>query len=110
MADANRIVQAVGNLVANAVTHGDAERPITVRSEGSGGRLRVSVHNHGRAIPPELLPRLFEPMVRGAEPAGAGVGLGLYIVREIVRAHGGTVAVQSDASEGTTVVLDWPCA
>ena len=111
VADADRIVQAIGNLVANAATHGDATRPITVRSEGDGGTFRVSVHNHGRPIPPELLPRLFEPMVRGADAnAAEGVGLGLYIVREIARAHAGHVDVRSTSAEGTTFVLDWPCA
>ncbi|MBC5783895.1 PAS domain-containing sensor histidine kinase [Ramlibacter sp. USB13] len=108
LADADRIVQAVGNLVANAVSHGDPARPITVRSEGSADRMRVSVHNDGPAIPPELLPRMFEPMVRGAQARAQGVGLGLYIVRAIVQAHGGTVAVQSAAGEGTTFLLEWP--
>lgn len=108
--DADRIVQAVGNLVANAVTHGDPERPITVRTDSSGGTFRIAVHNHGPAIHPELLPRLFEPMVRGARTAGGtGVGLGLYIVREIVRAHGGRAEVQSGVDEGTTCVLQFPC-
>jgi sigma-B regulation protein RsbU (phosphoserine phosphatase) len=67
------------------------------------------VHNGGKPIPPELLSRLFEPMVRGSE-AGAvqGVGLGLYIVREIVRAHGGRVDVSSSAEAGTAFTLDLP--
>ena len=110
VADANRVVQAVGNLVANAVAHGDPGQPITVRSEGAGGRFRVRVHNRGPVIPAGLLPRLFEPMVRGAEAGaqGVGLGLGLYIVREIARAHGGTVDVQSREQEGTTFVLEWP--
>ena len=109
VADADRITQAIGNLVANAASHGDPGTPITVRSEGASGRFRVSVHNGGRPIPAELLPGLFEPMVRGAGPGGPkGVGLGLYIVREIVRAHGGTVEVRSSAEGGTTFELDWP--
>lgn len=109
VADANRIVQAIGNLVANAATHGARELPITVRSECEGERFRITVHNGGKPIPPELLPRLFEPMVRGSE-AGAvqGVGLGLYIVREIVRAHGGQVDVSSSAEAGTAFTLDLP--
>ena len=111
VADADRIVQAIGNLVANAATHGDATQPITVRSESEGGRFRVSVHNGGEPIPSGLLSRLFEPMVRGAEPGAAqGVGLGLYIVREIVRSHAGTVDVRSSRENGTVFVLDWPCA
>ena len=109
LADPNRIAQAIGNLVANAAAHGDPARPITVRSEGGQGRVRVTVHNHGQPIRPDLLPRLFEPMVRGVEPGAAqGVGLGLYIVREIARAHGGSVDVRSDARDGTSFVLEWP--
>lgn len=111
VADADRIVQAIGNLVANAATHGDPGQPITVRSEGGAGRFRVSVRNGGAPIPPDLLPHLFEPMVRGAESGAVqGVGLGLYIVREIVRAHQGNVQVRSTREEGTTFVLEWPCA
>jgi sigma-B regulation protein RsbU (phosphoserine phosphatase) len=109
VADADRIVQAIGNLVANAASHGDPVRPITVRSGRSDGRFRVSVHNEGRPIPAEVVPRLFEPMVRGAGATARGVGLGLYIVREIARSHGGQVDVRSSAEEGTTFVLDWPC-
>jgi phosphoserine phosphatase RsbU/P len=109
LADADRIVQAMGNLVANAATHGASGRPITVRTEGEGARFRIEVHNEGAPIPPELLPRLFEPMVRGAEAgASQGVGLGLYIVREIMRAHGGAVHVRSTAADGTRFVLELP--
>jgi sigma-B regulation protein RsbU (phosphoserine phosphatase) len=108
--DPNRVAQAVGNLVANAANHGDASQPITIRSEVSAGRVHVSVHNEGRPIPPELVPRLFEPMVRGAAGTPAkGVGLGLYIVRAIARGHGGDVRVESAAGSGTTFTLEWPC-
>lgn len=108
-ADADRIVQAVGNLVANAANHGDPERPITLRTESTDGEFRISVHNHGAAIPAHVLPRLFEPMVRGAEPgAGKGVGLGLFIVSAIVRAHGGRVQVSSTVEDGTAFTLALP--
>jgi sigma-B regulation protein RsbU (phosphoserine phosphatase) len=110
-ADPDRVTQAVGNLVANAANHGDAAQPITVRSEVAGKCVHVSVHNHGRTIPPELVPRLFEPMVRGEAGAPAkGVGLGLYIVRAIARGHGGEVRVQSAAGTGTTFTVEWPCS
>lgn len=108
--DAERIVQAVGNLVGNAATHGAPDLPITVRSETVDGQFRISVHNEGKPIPPELVPRLFDAMVRGADAgAGKGVGLGLFIVREIVRAHGGRVEVHSTAEEGTRFELRFPC-
>ncbi|HEU4692703.1 MAG TPA: sensor histidine kinase, partial [Vicinamibacterales bacterium] len=70
------------------------------------------VHNHGVPVPEALLSNLFNPMVRGSTPGsgGQGVGLGLFIVREIVHAHGGTVAVSSSASEGTTFMATLPCA
>jgi sigma-B regulation protein RsbU (phosphoserine phosphatase) len=110
-ADPERIVQAVGNLVANAVNHGSPDQPITVRSEVGHGVFRISVHNAGAPIPPEVAPRLFEPMVRGAaHGASKGVGLGLFIVREIVRAHGGTVQVHSTEREGTTFWIELPLA
>lgn len=107
-ADPERIVQAVGNLVANAANHGAKGEPITVRSEFGDTAFLVTVHNHGTPIPPEVLPQLFEPMVRGAAPgASQGVGLGLFIVREIARGHGGTVRVRSDAS-GTAFTIELP--
>jgi len=107
-ADPDRIVQAVGNLVANAVNHGARGEPITVRSEAVESGFRVSVHNRGKPIAAGLLPRLFEPMVRGAAPGAAqGVGLGLFIVREIARGHGGTVDVHS-GEEGTSFEITIP--
>ena len=109
-ADPDRIAQAVGNLVANATSHGAPGHPITVRSEGGDGRFRIRVHNHGPEIPPELMARLFEPMVRGSDVRAQGVGLGLFIVHEIVGAHGGTVHVTSSAEGGTAFVIDLPGA
>jgi sigma-B regulation protein RsbU (phosphoserine phosphatase) len=108
-ADANRIVQAIGNLVANAVSHGATGQPITVRTDSASAPFRITVHNHGQPIPPELVPRLFQPMARGPDAASHGVGLGLYIVREIVRGHGGEVRVESSAASGTSFILELPC-
>jgi len=109
-ADAERIVQAVGNLVANAVNHGDRQQPITVRTEGGEGVFRICVHNAGAPIPPQVLATLFEPMVRGSAPGAAkGVGLGLYIVRAIARAHGGEVSASSSAQDGTRFRMELPC-
>lgn len=107
-ADADRIIQAVGNLVSNAASHGEPGRPITVRTESTEGGFRISVHNEGKPIPPDVLPRLFEPMVRGADAGSQGVGLGLYIVAAIVRAHGGTVRAESTAEVGTSFILELP--
>jgi sigma-B regulation protein RsbU (phosphoserine phosphatase) len=111
-ADASRIAQLIGNLVANAATYGAPGRPITITSNGSdAGGLAIQVHNEGPPIDAALLPRLFEPMVRGdTQAADRSVGLGLFIVREIARAHGGSVSVASVAGAGTTFTFQAPAA
>jgi Signal transduction histidine kinase len=106
-ADPERLVQAVGNLVANAANHGAQGAPITVRSELGASRCRMTVHNDGTPIPGHMLAQLFEPMVRGAAPGARGVGLGLFIVREIARGHGGSVEARSDAA-GTVFTIEIP--
>ncbi|MBA3774495.1 MAG: HAMP domain-containing histidine kinase [Ramlibacter sp.] len=105
--DADRIVQAVGNLVANAVKYGAPGRPVTVTTDGSAAAFTIRVHNQGPPIPTQLASSLFEPMVRGAEKVeGAqGVGLGLFIVREIAKAHGGTVLLSSSDGNGTIFTI-----
>ena len=73
--------------------------------------LLLIVHNHGSPIPEDLLPHVFEPFRSGpqeASNAGDSMGLGLFIVREIVRAHGGTVEAESDAEHGTTFTVRLP--
>ncbi|RPH71921.1 MAG: PAS domain S-box protein [Myxococcaceae bacterium] len=108
--DPERLAQAIGNLVGNALQHGDADWPVTVRVRGTEGRAELSVHNHGAPIPPELLPGLFEPFQRGLRPGAldGSIGLGLYIVRQVALGHGGEVRVRSTAEEGTTFVLELP--
>lgn len=108
--DADRIAQVISNLVGNAVKYSPTDSPITVRVRGTEGELELHVHNAGPPIPPELLPRLFEPFQRGAssDPAGRSIGLGLYIVREIIASHGGRVEVRSEPGEGTTFTLRLP--
>lgn len=97
--DRARLGQVISNLVGNAVQHGTDPIRVTVEEEGGGVVLRVA--NHGSPIPKESLPSLFDPF-RRASAGGvdkARLGLGLYIVAEIVRRHGGTVNVDSSASE-----------
>ncbi|MCG2595667.1 HAMP domain-containing histidine kinase [Ramlibacter sp. XY19] len=107
-ADPDRIAQAVGNLVANALNHGAQDQPVTVRSQGGEGSFRITVHNHGPAIPAAQMPLLFEPMVRGADVLAQGVGLGLFIVREIAAAHGGSVRATSSPEDGTAFIIELP--
>lgn len=105
--DPDRLVQAVGNLVANAASHGARGGPITVRSDVGAAGCRITVRNQGQPIPRHTLAQLFEPMVRGAAPGARGVGLGLFIVREIARAHGGSVEARSEVAE-TVFTIELP--
>jgi sigma-B regulation protein RsbU (phosphoserine phosphatase) len=102
-ADPDRLAQLVGNLVSNAAAYGLSTAPITVATTVRDGRATLRVHNEGQPIPTEALDRIFEPMARGVPGSSRvrSVGLGLYIVREIARAHGGTIEVRSSLADGT---------
>ncbi|HEX2542492.1 MAG TPA: ATP-binding protein [Caldimonas sp.] len=108
-ADADRVAQLVGNLVSNALTHGAPDGAVTVTSSVDADGARVTVHNVGEPIPARALASLFEPMVRGSgsDQAPRSVGLGLFIVRAIARAHGGDVAVRSEQDAGTEFVFSF---
>jgi PAS domain S-box-containing protein len=110
--DAARIERVLANLLSNALKHGRDDAPVTVELDGRDPVVvKLSVHNTGSPIGADLLPRLFEPFTIG--PLGQdgrrrSVGLGLYIVKHLVAAHGGTVSVRSTAQEGTTFSLTLP--
>lgn len=107
--DADRVRQLVANLVANSVAYGDLGEPVRVATEVTPHQLRVSVHNAGPAIPTEARATLFNAMSRGSDRGDArSVGLGLFIVREIARAHGGDVEVASDEGSGTVFTATMP--
>jgi PAS domain S-box-containing protein len=99
--DPDRMLQLFQNLVGNALHYGDATRPITITLRGQREEVACDVHNYGEPIPPTLLPVLFDPFRRGHH-GGVGLGLGLYIARQIVAAHGGSIEGLSSADEGTT--------
>jgi PAS domain S-box-containing protein len=111
-ADHDRLAQVVSNLLGNALEHGDPARPVTVELAAGPDGVKLAVHNHGPAIANDHLPTLFEPfrrtVVRGER--SKGLGLGLFITEQIVRAHGGHVEVVSSTERGTTfsVVLPPP--
>jgi sigma-B regulation protein RsbU (phosphoserine phosphatase) len=110
-ADPHRLAQLLGNLVANAVTYGDPRVPVTVTSRVDATSFAIGVHNAGPPIAVEAQAGLFEPMTRGTAGGKAdSVGLGLFIVREIARAHGGEVRVRSSAADGTTFEVVVPHA
>ncbi|MHC8321321.1 PAS domain-containing sensor histidine kinase [Pseudomonas sp. GB2N2] len=108
--DADRVQQIIGNLVANSVAYGDLQQPVTITSRVDADQAIVSVQNHGPVIPQALIDVLFEPMTRGTETASdvRSVGLGLFIVREIAKAHGGDVSVSSSVEDGTVFSVYFP--
>ena len=97
--DRTRMGQLVSNLVANAVQHGDD--PITVRVSADDDHVVVRVSNRGQPIPEPALPSLFDPFRRGFADSSdkARLGLGLFIVAEIVRRHDGAIDVRSSGDE-----------
>lgn len=109
--DRERLGQVVLNLVMNAVIHASGEK-IRVSAEGRGPDVELRVTNQGPSIPPDLQNSIFDPFVRRevASPGliKSGLGLGLFIVREIVTGHDGVVEVVSTESEGTTFTVRLP--
>jgi signal transduction histidine kinase len=111
--DAGRLDQLLQNLIGNALQHGLNKRDVTVTVTVTGepDSVRLTVHNFGVPIPDDAIPTLFDPLVRSAsEDLGqptTSLGLGLFIVKEVVDAHGGTIDVSSNQADGTlfTVVL-----
>jgi two-component system, sensor histidine kinase and response regulator len=104
--DEARLAQVLTNLIGNALRHGLPEQPVRVRWQGAAEALVLEVHNGG-AIPPSVREHLFDPFRRGTR-ARDSLGLGLYIVRQIVLAHGGAIDVASTDSEGTTFRVRLP--
>lgn len=99
MGDAGRLAQLLSNLLKNALVHGDATQPVRVHVRLRDGALDVIVANAGPAIAPELASQLFKPFWRGNSGSyEKGLGLGLFIVSEIARSHGGQIDVVSDAA------------
>ena len=108
--DSERLAQVISNLVTNALQHGAQDAPVTVEIDGDDARELTMFVRNGGSIPEHRRAALFDPfhdISRMAE-SRSGLGLGLYIVREIVLAHGGTADVQSDASNETAFRISLP--
>ncbi|HWM85827.1 MAG TPA: ATP-binding protein [Kofleriaceae bacterium] len=108
--DPDRLAQIVTNLVSNALAYSPTGTPVTVRTAGEEDWMVLEVHNMGPAIPAEVVPTLFEPFRRGKGGGGnhRSIGLGLYIVKQIAVAHGGSVEVESAAETGTSFRIRLP--
>lgn len=106
--DVDRIQQVLTNLLDNAARVTPPEEPIAVRLWREGDRVRVSVADRGPGLAPDLVDRVFDKFVRGSTSAVTGTGLGLYIARQIVDAHRGSISVTSEPGQGAIFVFDVP--
>lgn len=111
--DSCRLTQVIENLVSNAVKYCGDDEPIRVALEADADFVRMMISNGGMKIPPEKLAILFRPFSRldngnGNGNVPKGTGLGLFIARQIVEAHGGNIVVTSEEPEGTTFTVALP--
>ena len=102
--DGLRLQQLLRNLVVNAIDYGAPHTPVRVELTGNEAEALIEVKNNGPVIEKAMLDHIFDPLKRGRGQRnrgdiGSGLGLGLYIVREVARAHGGEVTVRSDNGE-----------
>lgn len=110
--DSDRLAQVISNLVANALQYGCEDGPVSLVAHAHGEEVVLRVHNEGPPISDDAMKTIFEPMVRQQPQDGdkhvTGLGLGLYIAREVVTAHGGTISVTSPEKKGTTFTVQIP--
>lgn len=107
-ADRNRILQVLANLVGNAIKFSGPNGTIVLGAHGGDAEVTVSVRDTGPGIPAEDLQNIFEPYKRGRRAGQTGTGLGLYIARGIVLAHGGRIWVESEPDKGSTLCFSLP--
>jgi signal transduction histidine kinase len=113
--DEFRIEQVIVNLLTNALRYGGGgkvELSVHKMSDSvRGGKVRIDVRDHGKGIAPDFIDRIFEPYERGAKSGEPkGLGLGLYISRQLAASHGGELSVQSTPGQGATFSLLLPCS
>ena len=106
--DHDRVVQALGNLVGNAIEHTHASVEVSAYESDDRTHVITTITSHGVVIPPDVQRRIFDPFARGDDALGRrGLGLGLYIAQQIVLAHGATIDLTSD-EQATTFSIKWP--
>jgi signal transduction histidine kinase len=107
--DRERLRQVITNLIDNAVKYSPAGAEVEVHAYADNGRINLEVRDHGPGVAPEHQTLIFEKFGRvSGEHAKPGTGLGLFIARSIVEAHGGTLEVQSTPAQGATFTLELP--
>jgi signal transduction histidine kinase len=106
--DYARLLQVLANLIANAMKFTPAGGRITVYARGQGTDLRISVRDTGAGISPHLLEAIFERFWQASADDRRGLGLGLYIARCIVEAHGGRIWAESTEGAGSTIHIVLP--
>jgi signal transduction histidine kinase len=107
--DLGRVQQVASNLIGNALKHGAPEGPVKVSAQAEESDLVINVWNDGEPIPPENIDKICEPFWRQSSTGNReGLGLGLYICSQIVRAHGGTLSVTSSQESGTSFTARLP--
>jgi signal transduction histidine kinase/ActR/RegA family two-component response regulator len=110
LADEPRIHEVLENLISNAIKFSEPGGTVTVGATQERGELRIWVRDHGRGIPPEEMPHVFDRFWQGARRDRRGAGLGLAICRAIVDAHGGRIWGESAPGQGTTMSFTVPVA
>jgi signal transduction histidine kinase len=107
--DEFRIEQVIVNLLTNALRYGGGGA-VEISVETDGCSARIDVRDHGKGIAPDFIDRIFEPYERGAKSGEPkGLGLGLYISRQLASSHQGQLTVQSTPGQGATFSLTLPC-
>jgi signal transduction histidine kinase len=106
--DPPRLRQVLGNLLENAVKNSPAESPVDVTVVRADDAARVTVRDHGSGIAPADRERIFEKYTRAGVGLTRGTGLGLFLARQIVQAHGGRIWVDDTDGAGTTIVFTLP--
>ena len=111
IADKNRVVQVLGNLIQNAVKYSPGAEKIVITNKVSDKYVECSVKDFGIGIAKDKLNKLFQPYYRATDPAKGkfpGLGLGLYLSSEIIKHYGGKVQVESIEGQGSTFTLQLP--
>ena len=106
--DRLRVDQVVTNLVSNAIKYG-GQKPITVSASAKGECAIITIRDQGIGISPDNLDRIFVRFERvSAPPTSRGLGMGLWITKQIVESHGGSVVVESELGNGSTFTVRLP--